>query len=798
MDHQQHLLCVSFFFPFPFLDQQMKIEKHNRTKKKKKKANDTIPYFAYTTFTKKRKTSKGKEKGKKKRQFKKYLKKQAALAIALKLTNSLGKTLPLNGTNNTSGTTNDSTTVKSNDVISTTPTVSSVVPTPVNSLYSSTDISAFGTHSSGSNAGGSSSQSSGSSSSFGGRYSSFGLPSDNNVSTSLNISSGSSNPFGLNFNNFSMGKYEERLFIPQDEYSHINFIGLILGPKGINQKRMQAETGCRILLKGKGASKRSGSPVSPFFICSVFCSFLMSLQMVKHFSLYTPEKVKNGAAKLKALIEQATSAQTDTLEIREHNYGDHIDIEIPNSHLGVVIGKAITKQRFFFFEKMIRGEGNIRRIEELTGATVVVSPHNVPNNPNMKMITIQGGTSQMNAARDEIARCVQEMSRYRQKELEKQQKKRPPMTSFFSPSNISSMYQSSPTPTSSSQQQQMHHQQQSHSLETHPSQQYQQHQQHQSQQQQSIHHSQLQSPDIREKELLQTNHHNPESQSIFEPPPIPDPTRFNSGGLPGGQPGLMPRPIQPSLPQYAEEMQPPIRSGDVESGYVEVEIPSDIVGLVIGKSASNVKAMKDRTMCDIRVQRDEDAAPDAKTRLVALRGSVESVKAARNELAKVVHTKTNTNYHTQLGASITQYPQIMYGYPPVQQVYGGYPTQQYQLYQPYSTSIYAQPQTLPTQVTQQSGEGYIPPPPPPPPPGMPPPQNQQLQQISQMSTTATIDPNYQAYYQQYPHYQQYAQMHKLPLNSQGRHIEGLFFPLFFQVICQKIRENTLSDKKKLF
>ena len=49
--------------------------------------------------------------------------------------------------------------------------------------------------------------------------------------------------------------YEERIYIPKDDYPNINFIGLILGPKGLNQKQMQNETECRILVKGQGSSK---------------------------------------------------------------------------------------------------------------------------------------------------------------------------------------------------------------------------------------------------------------------------------------------------------------------------------------------------------------------------------------------------------------------------------------------------------------------------------------------------------------------------------------------------------------
>eukprot|EP01083_Nonionella_stella_P290696 989122_1 len=48
--------------------------------------------------------------------------------------------------------------------------------------------------------------------------------------------------------------FEERVYLPQDDYPNINLIGLILGPKGLNQKRMQTETQCRIIVKGKGSS----------------------------------------------------------------------------------------------------------------------------------------------------------------------------------------------------------------------------------------------------------------------------------------------------------------------------------------------------------------------------------------------------------------------------------------------------------------------------------------------------------------------------------------------------------------
>ncbi|KAL6541591.1 hypothetical protein OROGR_011077 [Orobanche gracilis] len=53
-------------------------------------------------------------------------------------------------------------------------------------------------------------------------------------------------------------KLVKKLFIPDKENPMYNFIGLILGPKGITQKKMKKETGAKIHIKGKG----SGDPIT--------------------------------------------------------------------------------------------------------------------------------------------------------------------------------------------------------------------------------------------------------------------------------------------------------------------------------------------------------------------------------------------------------------------------------------------------------------------------------------------------------------------------------------------------------
>ncbi|KAM7272624.1 hypothetical protein ACFE04_027287 [Oxalis oulophora] len=50
-------------------------------------------------------------------------------------------------------------------------------------------------------------------------------------------------------------KLYEKLLIPMKEYPGYNFIGLIIGPRGNTQKRMEKETGAKIVIRGKGSVK---------------------------------------------------------------------------------------------------------------------------------------------------------------------------------------------------------------------------------------------------------------------------------------------------------------------------------------------------------------------------------------------------------------------------------------------------------------------------------------------------------------------------------------------------------------
>ncbi|KAL6619047.1 hypothetical protein ACP70R_034186 [Stipagrostis hirtigluma subsp. patula] len=49
-----------------------------------------------------------------------------------------------------------------------------------------------------------------------------------------------------------------RLEVPTDTYPNFNFIGRLLGPRGNSLKRIEASTGCRVFIRGKGSIKDPG------------------------------------------------------------------------------------------------------------------------------------------------------------------------------------------------------------------------------------------------------------------------------------------------------------------------------------------------------------------------------------------------------------------------------------------------------------------------------------------------------------------------------------------------------------
>ena len=61
-------------------------------------------------------------------------------------------------------------------------------------------------------------------------------------------------------------KRTKKIRIPIEEHPHYNFIGLIIGPRGRKQKELEAKTGCRISIRGRGSLKKEGSDDEPLHV----------------------------------------------------------------------------------------------------------------------------------------------------------------------------------------------------------------------------------------------------------------------------------------------------------------------------------------------------------------------------------------------------------------------------------------------------------------------------------------------------------------------------------------------------
>lgn len=48
-------------------------------------------------------------------------------------------------------------------------------------------------------------------------------------------------------------KIKKKLYIPKNP--GVNYIGLLIGPQGLYQKRLEEESDCKILIRGKGSQK---------------------------------------------------------------------------------------------------------------------------------------------------------------------------------------------------------------------------------------------------------------------------------------------------------------------------------------------------------------------------------------------------------------------------------------------------------------------------------------------------------------------------------------------------------------
>ncbi|XP_041830557.1 protein quaking-B isoform X4 [Melanotaenia boesemani] len=75
-----------------------------------------------------------------------------------------------------------------------------------------------------------------------------------------------------------VAQLQEKLYVPVKEYPDFNFVGRILGPRGLTAKQLEAETGCKIMVRGKGSMRDKKKSICLPFLSPGVCCWMESAQ----------------------------------------------------------------------------------------------------------------------------------------------------------------------------------------------------------------------------------------------------------------------------------------------------------------------------------------------------------------------------------------------------------------------------------------------------------------------------------------------------------------------------------------
>ena len=147
-------------------------------------------------------------------------------------------------------------------------------------------------------------------------------------------------------------KIKRKIYIPTD--TDFNYTGLIIGPKGSNQKRLEEQTGCKILVRGRG-SQREGQPPQPddhedlhVLIVSdseaQLARATVEIERILFADEETRTKIKQAQLQQVSQINQGVPiTNDDTDPSMTTPYGppsaEAFVIRVPNDCVGLVIGK---------------------------------------------------------------------------------------------------------------------------------------------------------------------------------------------------------------------------------------------------------------------------------------------------------------------------------------------------------------------------------------------------------------------------------------------------------------------------
>eukprot|EP00742_Colponemidia_sp_Colp-10_P008455 GILJ01009160.1.p1 GENE.GILJ01009160.1~~GILJ01009160.1.p1 ORF type:complete len:537 (-),score=92.83 GILJ01009160.1:79-1689(-) len=216
----------------------------------------------------------------------------------------------------------------------------------------------------------------------------------------------------------SQQKIHRQVFIPNNP--NINYIGLLIGPRGSQQKALEEESGARILIRGRGAGKDGADDGEEEPHCSVTADTeeqadkaVQLINRIIRADESTIQQIKNeqlnrlkdlngpGGPSIPSNASAATASLLGSMSKGSH-YGPSDEgglsdqrLPIPNEVVGLVIGKA--------------GE-TIKNIQGKTGAKVQVAKEPTPGT-NTRMVFLAGPPACCENARAMIMEIIEESKR---------------------------------------------------------------------------------------------------------------------------------------------------------------------------------------------------------------------------------------------------------------------------------------------------------------------------------------------------------------------------------------------------
>lgn len=190
----------------------------------------------------------------------------------------------------------------------------------------------------------------------------------------------------------------KKIYIPVREHPDINFLGLIIGPKGASQKQMSEATGAKILIRGKGAQKdgsssNTGHPddEDELHVYLEGSDDAVKKATVEIERLFNPEYANRIKQQQLGFVGNSSGGQ-DSVYGPGSGDGYQIELRVPNNMVGLIIGK---------------GGENIVRIQTQLGVHAqIAKEHEMLPGETLRSIVLKGTPNNVNEAKSRIDEII--------------------------------------------------------------------------------------------------------------------------------------------------------------------------------------------------------------------------------------------------------------------------------------------------------------------------------------------------------------------------------------------------------